>query len=113
MIKGRNVGAKWIVGAAYRTPTTTGNHNYETCKGSLKGYFKKNKESWFEILNNHTCFDCNPKSHLQLIDWRTPIAMIGMNPNFKITSQQLTTIKQRLHALTDTHWTPLRYCGRD
>jgi hypothetical protein len=49
MIKGRNVGAKWIVGAANRTPTTKGNHNYEICKGSLKGCFKKIKESWFEI----------------------------------------------------------------
>ena len=110
MIKGRNVGATWIVGAANRIPTDAA---YDTCKGSLKGYFKRN-ESWFEILNSHTCFvDCNPKTHSDLTDWRTPFAMIGMNPNFKITRERLTDIKRRLQDLTDTHWTALKYCGRD
>jgi hypothetical protein len=112
MIKRCNVGGEWVVGTANKTPKTRGNTDYETCKGLLKGYFKA-KDSWFEILKNHTCFECQPKSHSVLIDWGTSIAMIGMNPNFNITSQQLTDIKQWLQTITDTHWTPLKNCGRD
>ena len=46
MIKRCEVGGKWVVGAANKTPKTKGNNDYETCHGSLKGYFTA-KDRWF------------------------------------------------------------------
>ncbi len=67
MIKRLDVGGEWVVGADNKTPKKRGNNDYKTFQGLLKGYFMA-KDSWFEILKIHTCFECQPKSHLVLKD---------------------------------------------